>query len=176
MDYRTKDRFSFSRKDGKFIADISVVRPWFVIIFFSVWLTFWTLAGISFFVDDDEVPLFFRLVIWPLGWLFAFRILIWFLAGREVITISASSLTLDVIAVIRFRRRTYPIRKLQGVSVIAYDGPRRESKASRSILGRPGLAFQIDDQAVEFGFGLSVAEAKLVYDALIRFLPRYPGG
>ena len=70
-------------------------RSWFTLLFFSIWLVFWTLGGglaIATLLSDPQLFIALWLVGWALGWVYAAATIAWQLTGKSQVTIANGAL------------------------------------------------------------------------------------
>jgi hypothetical protein len=153
---------------GVLRISIPAKRRWFLILSLILWLSMWLYAGIAATgtqITREGEPPFFRLiwlVFWAAGSLFALYALLWMLAGREVVRVAGSEISLrreilglgrsrefDAAAVRNFRSSVVPFNPWDPSSALMFWG-----------LGGGTITFDYGPRTYRFGAGLDEAEAK----------------
>src|SRR5438105_15484135 len=80
---------------------IPVKKNWFTILFTGAWLGIWVVSELSVagmlvarLPKVADAFMIFWLTGWTIGGLFVFRVFLWNISGREIITIGQGTLTI----------------------------------------------------------------------------------
>ncbi len=113
----TERTFVITRERRAISIQIQAAKNWFFLVFGTIWLTGWTIGGITtigaLIGGRDDWPL---LVLWLCGWVvgetFVSLAILWTAFGEEIISIREGSFE-HVRHIFGFgRRRSIPLRKL----------------------------------------------------------------
>jgi hypothetical protein len=179
----TKPRFSMSRAGAALTVSVPARRNWFVIIFLIAWLGIWTMGGAAAgaeLLDPDRGPerafLFFWLIGWLCGELYAIAIVMWQLAGREELTFSGSNVRHRVAAAGLGRTRDFDgaaIKRLRSAPQLS--SPWMDQTRWMPPLfggGHGGIAFDYGAKTYRVGAALDEAESALVLAEVQKQFPR----
>ena len=163
-------------------AVISARRSWFVILFLTAWLGGWFFGEVraaeELFRNDDKTPsgfLAFWLAGWTVGGVYAAGVLLWQLAGREIITLSATTL-LHRIEVFGFGHgreyRVSAVRHLRSTDYAANLVSNQSAWFPPVTRGGAGpIAFDYGARTIRMGPALDEAEARMLVRELSTRLP-----
>ena len=164
-------------KNGHTIEiQIPTKKNWFLIIFLSVWMGGWFM-GETFAITqlfNDETPLFantfllFWLTGWTVGGIFAVTILLWSVAGREIIRVENGIIEIGR-QIFDFKRsKMYHINEIKHFSINpTFDNDIWGLGYQRNLFGLKGgvLKFDYGMKTLKFGGGIDEAEGRLLIDA-----------
>ncbi len=115
-------RFSLESIPGGVQAIVPARRNWFVLLFMIAWLVGWFFGEISaigqLLSPNEKAPQLFMaawLTGWTIGGVFAFCAVLWQLAGRELISITSSSLEHRIETLGIARSRVYKIGEIKNL-------------------------------------------------------------
>ena len=156
---------------------IPVKRIWVVIIFFCFWLTGW-LAGevlaiweVLSTAGGDSVNSF--ILIWLAGWtvggFVVFKILLWNLMGKEILTFEQGQLTINRVGSLFFKPKVYDLNEVKNIRILQNlnnypQWGRRNSFGPFDIGGT--IAFDYGLKTIKFGAKLEEPEAKHILQLL----------
>jgi hypothetical protein len=155
---------------------IPAKRNWFVIIFLGFWLCGWLFGElfVSFTVfgvfKGNPISLF--MLIWLIGWtvggFFAFRILLWNLTGKEIITVGQGVLKIDKRGVLIFKAKTYDLNEVKKIRVqdenIGFGPFGRRNDFG--YMGGGTIRFDYGLRSVKFASSIDEAEARSIIEKL----------
>lgn len=155
-------------------------RNWFVVVFMTAWLCGWAFGEIAvigaLFGEGPPGALSLFLVVWLVGWtvggLFAVYIVLWMLAGQEIVLLRPDALVVKRNVLGIGKRRAYDITKVERLRVVESDsGSQRPGSRApgRGMFGR--IAFDYGPKTVRFGASIEPGEARMLVDKLQE---RYP--
>jgi hypothetical protein len=124
-------------------------------VFFAVWLSFWTVAGISAahsLQRHFSLFLCFWLVGWASGELAVTYVILYAIAGREVIVANSETLTCRTEIFGFGLAKSYLVREMRNLRFQPESGVGKGRRASR-------IAFDYGAKTVTFGADLDEAEA-----------------
>ena len=172
---------------------IPVHRRWYLILFLSVWLIFWTgaelgvggtmLAGLvrlltgNIGMADLGGGLFMLiwLTFWTVGGAFAIYALVWQIKGQEKVTVNNEGLTVCYELGSWERSKTYLKKHLLNLRVSP------ESLAYNSLrgglrfwgIGGGVIAFDYGAKTVRFGSSVEEAEGNMILSEIQQHFPEY---
>lgn len=142
---------------------ISIPSKWsWVILFFAVWISLWTIGGISAARSlQRHFSLF--LCFWLAGWTFGeFAVMyaiLYAIGGREVIFASSGTLTCRTEIFGVGLAKSYQVREMRNLRFQPEAGVGKSHRASR-------IAFDYGAKTVTFGADLDEAEATALIDRI----------
>ena len=165
-------------KNGNSIEfQIPAKKNWFIIIFLTAWLGGWFM-GETFAIGElfnSDTPVFanafllFWLTGWTVGGLFAITILLWSIAGQEIIKIENGILEIGRQIFSLKRIKKYQITELRHLSI----NPTADNDVwgmgyQRNLFGLKGgvLKFDYGLKTLKFGGGIDEAEGRLIIETL----------
>lgn len=153
-------------------------KRFFTALFLVFWLGMWAIGEMSAInqiagSDSPEPFLIFWLGAWTLGGVFAGAVLAWSLGGREVVTITASSLSIAQRVFGIGRTKSYDVSQVHRLRVSPTTFSMSDPRAAMQFWGIGGglIAFDYGASTVNFGVGIDEAEAQTIVD---RVRPRIP--
>jgi len=159
------------------VITIPAKKNMFMILFFCVWIVGWffgetTVSGNIFSGNTGGAGAFEILWLcgWTLGGAFALNILIWNLFGKEIITFSQGTLTIQRKGTIFFRAKTYDLneaRNFRAEQVPQYDNYYRNRSLSNAFNPNNGtIKFDYGMQTIRFADNMDEAEANYILEKL----------
>jgi hypothetical protein len=166
------------------ITDLQIIIPakrnWFIILFIGAWLGGWLFGEIfalgsvaGFFIGRSPAGLFilFWLIGWTVGGFFAFRMFLWNLSGKEIITIGQDRLTIDKSGALLFKAKIYDLNEVKNIRAqddnLGGGGPFGVRSSGFGVFNTGGtIRFDYGLQTVKFAGGIDEAEAKFILDKL----------
>ncbi|MFL6727970.1 MAG: hypothetical protein ACJ8FS_15875 [Sphingomicrobium sp.] len=171
-------RFIRERVDGVEQLRIPMRRNWFVLIFLSVWLTFWTFGGIAAgagAVTDGNLFVAVWLVFWAFGWVFAATTIALQIGGSEIIRVIGRDLEISIGAGRWRRRKLYRgdrIRNLQTSDPNPMGWPFRAQRMPFPGMTQSGsIKFDYGAKTVRAAGSVDEAEGRMILDWLRPKLP-----
>lgn len=149
----------------------------FVIVFFFIWLTAWTVAGLSWIVkliatlDPSVLPL---LIGWSLAWLMSGSFLAWMLTGRETLRLVGANLEVTREIMGYELQRLFAGQEIRQIATrvpfrfpgcVFFPSPIRLSGNSGSV------HFSYRGRSYELAYGMNTVEAAAIADWLRERLP-----
>jgi hypothetical protein len=118
------------------------------LIFFLIWITFWTFGGVM-----------------------AFKSLLWNLIGKEIITVDQVSLTIDKKGALLFKKRMYDINQVKSIRVqeddTSNDGFFSRRRTDFGFAAYEGtIRFDYGLKTIKFAVEIDEAEAKFIIEEL----------
>jgi hypothetical protein len=138
---------------------IAIPSKWsWVIVFFAVWLSFWTIAGISAAHNlQRHFSLF--LCVWLVGWTFGelavTYAILYAIGGREVVQANSDTLTVRTEIFRLGLAKSYRVHEMRNLRFQPEAGAAKGRRASR-------IAFDYGANTVSFGSDLDEAEATML--------------
>lgn len=159
------------------IVEIPVKRNWPVLLFMVVWLTGWAfgeLLAIRELLSFDtpligNIFLLFWLAGWTIGGGFAFNMILWQLAGKEVISVGRDYLTIKKSSLGLGRRKKYETGSIKNIELIPGKNktlPGRMGKINVPGKTGGGIKFNYGKKIVYFARDLNKREVQTVYDRM----------
>ena len=158
---------------------IPAKRNWFVILFLGAWLGGWFMGEIfalgavtgQLGGNIGGFFLLFWLIGWTVGGFFAFRVFLWNLRGKEIITVAQNSLTIDKVGAFLFKPKVYDLGEVKNVriqdDVSGFGGMFGGRRNDFNTFNKGGIIrFDYGLQTVRFASGIDEAEAKFIIDKL----------
>ncbi len=177
-----KPSFTVEPTTAGLAVTMPATRIWFVLPFMFVWVTMWSIGGITAVSellrpgDHDRAFLAFWLVGWLFGELFAVAIILWQVNGRELLLVSSTSLTHTFKAAGLSRTREYEAAAITNLRapVQAFAPFMSYAGAFPPIFGYSfgSIAFDYGAKTYRIGSGLDEAEARLVMHHIGKYFPR----
>jgi hypothetical protein len=166
--YRTGNSLEFQ---------IPTKKNWFIIFFLSIWMCGWFM-GESFAIGQvfsNDTPLFANLflLVWLVGWtvggFFAIAMLLWTVAGQEIIKVDNGILELGR-QIFSFKKsKKYHINEIRFMRI----NPSAENDIwstgyQRNFFGLKGGVLKLDYglKTLKFGGGIDEAEGRLIIETL----------
>ena len=158
---------------------IPAKRNWFLIIFLGAWLGGWlmgelfAIAAISGLLGRNPAAPFimFWLIAWTVGGFFAFRVFLWNLTGKEMITVGQGRIAIEKKGALLFKPKIYDLNEVKNIRVQeekseygGFFGGRRNSFGAFNSGGT--IRFDYGLQTVKFAGGIDEAEARYILDKL----------
>ena len=177
--------FSGNATISEFEGNLEVVIPtkknWFIVAFISFWLCCWAVAEIMVLgmllgfgpvggIGFASLFMLGWLCMWTIGGLFALRIFLWMLTGREVLIFGQGYLTTKKAGLLFHPRKTYAINDIQNLKV--EESPQvnlfwGSSRNYLSYLVPPGtIRFDYGFKTIKVGSGLDAPEAQSILEKL----------
>jgi len=139
-------------------ADLQISMPpkrsW-VILFFVVWLTFWTYAGIQAghsLINHFSLFLSVWMIGWAVGELFVSYTILYAVGGREIILANSETLTRRITLFGLGWSKSYLVHEMRDLRFQPETGGGRSRRASR-------IAFDYGAKTISFGQEVEEAEA-----------------
>jgi len=164
-------------------AAVPARRNWFVLLFMCAWLVGWAFGEVSVIGEllspSEKTPKLF-LLAWLAGWtvggLFAVGTVLWQLAGKEIISVSASTLEHRIEAFGIGRSRMYKLAEVKNLRATDYSANpfTNQSAWFPPVVGSGfgPVAFDYGARTFRLAPALEEAEAKLLVERLSPRLPR----
>ncbi len=179
-------RFTVESTSEGLCAVLPARRNWFVVLFLCAWLVGWVFGEVTaihqLLSPSENSPRLFMLawlVGWTLGGAFALAAVLWQLAGREVISVSAATLMHRVEAFGLGWSRAYKASEVKALRATEYASNPFTSQAAWfppvTGSGFGPVAFDYGARTLRLGAALEEAEAKLLVEKLAARLPRRLG-
>jgi len=172
-------RAVFNDTVGGLEISIPTRRNWFIILFLGAWLGGWvfgecfalgSLTGILGKMGSADLFMLFWLCGWTVGGFFAFRMFLWNLNGKEVISIGQGQLTLDKKGALFFKAKTYDLKDAKDFRVqnddYSYNGFGGLRGNNFWTMNMGTIRFDYGLQTVKFAGGIDEAEAKFILKSL----------
>lgn len=164
-------------------AVIPARRNWFILLFLIAWLGGWFFGEVSaageLLNPKDKTPsgfLAFWLLGWTIGGVFCFGTVLWQLAGREVLTVSASALVHRVEVFGLGWSRAYRATDVKNLRATDYSSnPFTNQRAWFPPVGGSGygpIAFDYGARTIRVAPALEESEARMLVRELAQRLPR----
>ena len=147
----------------------------FVPIFFTFWLCGWAFGEVSaltMLLKGGFASFFmlFWLAGWTAGGLFALRALVWYVAGKEIITVGQGELTIDKKNLIFYKAKTYSLNDARRFRVRDYKPAGTALFGRRNDLGgfsQTGtIQFDYGMKTIKCAAGVDDAEATFILQKL----------
>jgi hypothetical protein len=170
-------RFVIEVADGAEQIRIKARRNWFALPLLVVWLSWWTVGGITMVPPLTEGFQIFQLVwlaIWAAGWLFAAITIVWQLVGVETIRMIGGDLELGYAMAGVTRRRLYRGSEISGLAPVAADIFSRMYSAYPPFLiwvKAGSVKFDYGSRTIHAAAGLDDAEGRMIVEHLRKRLP-----
>ncbi len=161
-------------------------RSWGAIVFLCVWLGGWAFGELTVLQElmappenGDRPDLF--LMVWLAGWTLGgvcvLGTILWQLAGREVITLDATTLTHRVTLLGLGRTRAYKVTEVKNLRATERSATERVADQASWFpplagAGHGPVAFDYGARTYRLAGALDEAEAKLLVETLHKRLPR----
>lgn len=154
---------------------IPASRSLFLVIFLGVWLVGWAMGEVNALSQAlsgrmglPSPVLLFWLFLWTAGGLVALYVWLWRLAGKERILMGASTLRIKQDILGFGRTRVYELRKIRRLRVVplAAGSANRDVTAKLSGLAGGGIEFEYENRAIQFGFSIDEAVARMIVDRM----------
>lgn len=167
-------------------AVVPARKNWFVILFLCAWLVGWVFGEVTairqLLSPSDNSPHLFTLAWlagWTLGGSCALAAVLWQLAGREVISVSATTLMHRIEAFGLGWSRAYKTSEVKGLRATDYSSNPFTNQAAwfppLTGSGFGPVAFDYGARTLRVAAALEEAEAKLLVERLATRLPRKLG-
>jgi hypothetical protein len=165
------------------IFSIPARKQWFVVLFFPVWLTFWTFGGIAAIAALLTSPNLFILV-WLCGWLFgeAFALftILWMLGGKENIDVASQSI------IVRYQlfgmnySKEYATEYIHDLRVQPMTYPSTWGSRTRTSnvwgFNNGVIVFDYGSKTIRIAGGIDEAEGKQILATIVQAYPNYGTG
>ncbi len=156
------------------IITIPAKRNYFIMAFMIIWLTGWLFGGgtaISALFTSSEGGFQGFLTIWLFAWVFALlavlSTLLWYIMGKELITIDRGILTIKKAGAIFTRTKSYTIADTANFRIVATNTDGIWGRRNAIAYNAPGtIVFDYGMKSKNFGMGIDEPEA--IY--LVNFL------
>lgn len=153
---------------------IPAKRNYFIMAFMIIWLTGWLFGGgtaISALFTNDEGGFQGFLAIWLCAWAFGLvavcSTLLWFIIGKEVVTIDRGILTIKKVGAIFARTKSYSLADAANFRTVATNTDGIWGRRNNIAYNEPGaIVFDYGMKSKNFGMGIDEPEA--IY--LVNFL------
>jgi hypothetical protein len=159
---------------------IPAKRNWFIILFIGAWLGAWIMGeffalGMVTGLFSGRGPANLFILIWLIGWtvggFFAFRMFLWNLIGKEIITIGQGTLAVAKKGALLFKAKTYDLNEVKNIRAqednLAVAGPFGIRPGGFGAFNTGGtIRFDYGLQTVKFAGGIDEAEAKFILEKL----------
>lgn len=180
MEKPYKGRAKINETINEFIIEVPSKKNWFIIIFTTAWLYMWLVGEVvaigiltGMFGDNDggfATPfLLFWLTGWTVGGFFEIRILIWMIAGKEIISFSNTELRIHKRAMLLSKPKIYDIKKVKNLAVNPNTGNFLTNLYGINFWN-PGsqgnFKFNYDHKTVKMANGIDEAEAKYLLEKI----------
>jgi hypothetical protein len=158
---------------------IPAKRNLFIMLFFSVWLCGWvdgelsglgSLVGVGNGMGDANFFLLFWLVGWSLGGFVVINILIWYLIGKEIITIGNGEISIEKKGLLFFKKKIYDLNQVKKFRV------QEDFNLKSSFIGRRNVVtayantgairFDYGMKTIKFGMEIEEVEANFMLQRL----------
>lgn len=176
-----KARFAITPTlDGE-VLTIPARRYILQMAFYSVWLPFWTAAGLvslSGILNNFHPLIVFWLVGWALGWCVVALTLAWMLSGRQTLRFLGSDLELTTFILGHSRRRLFrgvDIRNLTAVAGAETRGRQRVPPTPILHAEFGSVRFNYGASTCSCAYGMNYAEAREIVGWLGKRLPKASG-
>jgi hypothetical protein len=129
-------------------------RSW-VLLFFAIWLTFWTYAGLQTgrtLLSHFDLFLVFWMIGWAFGELWAGYAILYGIGGREIILVNSETLTRTTKLFGLGWAKAYIVREMRDLRFQPEVGSGRSRRASR-------IAFDYGAKTISFAQDIEEAEA-----------------
>jgi hypothetical protein len=149
-----------------------------VIIFLGVWLCGWAFGEIFAIITvlgggtDTDIGVKAFMLVWLFGWTiggyFAFKMAIWSLIGKEIITVEHGQLTIDKKGAIFYSPKSYDVSDIKALRVQedVYDSNNRRNTVN-GFNNTGTIRFDYGMKTIKFGSGIDEAEAKAIIEKLV---------
>jgi hypothetical protein len=176
-------RFTIESTPDGLRAVVPARRNWLVVVFLCAWLVGWVFGEVTavqqLLSPSEKTPHLFLLawlVGWTIGGAFALVAVVWQLAGREVISVSAATLLHRIEALGIGWSRAYKASEVKNLRATEYLSTSFTNQAVwfPPLMG-PGfgpVAFDYGARTLRLGASLEEAEGKLLAERLATRLPR----
>lgn len=176
-------RAKIFRNGNDIEVQIPTKKNWFVIVFLTAWLVGWFIGEASvittLFFDDTpffaDAFLLFWLVGWTVGGTFCIAMLLWSIAGQEIIKVESGVIELGRQIFSLTKSKKYHINEVRYLTINPtpdYDIWGMGSQ--RNLFGLKGgvLKFDYGLKTLKFGGGIDEAEGRLLVQ-LLRANPNF---
>jgi hypothetical protein len=158
-------------------------KQWLLLIILPIWLCGWVFGEVSAIHKIMNDGLTISILIWIIGWtfggVFAILMILWQIAGKEIIEISNRSIFVSkTIFNIGFPTE-YSVRYLKDLRMSSIIIANNDSQWGRtcnsdySLMGYQKLAFDYGAITIRFGYGIDEAEAKQILNNIQQKYPQY---
>ncbi len=164
---------------------IPSTKNWFQTIFLGAWLVGWAFAEVftvsTVFGGGTAGAVDLFLIAWLIGWtvggVYAFGMFSWSLAGREIIAIGSSRLTIRHEVFGLARSREYVLSDIQKLRVNPHSSDTSGHGFFSSFWGPRGglVAFDYGPSTVRFGDAIEEAEASQLIEKIQSRVPSLAG-
>ncbi len=145
-------------------------KIWFTLIFLPLWLTGWAFGEISAIHQVMKNGFSVFMMIWLTGWTigggFAILMLLWQIAGQEIIQVSGQSIIVTkTIFNLGFPKEYNAgyVKDLRiSISITNENSQWGRNNSTNYLVGYPKLAFDYGAKTIQFGNGIDEAEAKQI--------------
>jgi hypothetical protein len=155
---------------------IPAKKNWLVIVFIAAWMGGWFFGFISVFGTmfdwNSTHTLNFFMLFWLVGWsvggLFAFRMLYWMIAGKEIITLEPGRLSIEKKGALFVRPKHFALSEVKNIRVQDDGlGSWPQYRRSNFNMSEGGMIrFDYGFKTVKFATGIDEAEAVYILDLL----------
>jgi hypothetical protein len=165
-----------------FSIEIPPKRNWVAIIFMTGWLGGWLMGeifalGIVFKAIQGQDSSFgsffvlFWLIAWTAGGFFAFKSLLWMIAGKEVINFKDDALTVDRKGALFYTPKTYNLREVKNFEInvpTRFNGlfGTNSNSSSWNLNGEGIFKFDYGLKTIKIGEGLDEAEGRYLLEVI----------
>jgi hypothetical protein len=181
MHYETlpEPRFAVEQVGGSEQIRVKARKQIFVLLFLPVWLTLWTMGGVTAvhqLLETGEWFLAFWLCAWAVGWVFAALTICWMIFGFETLRVVGGDLEIAQHMLRWSRRKLYPggqVRNLQ-----ASEPPlSARFQPSFPLWGMKSgtVRFDYGARTIYAAAGLDAAEGQMIVERLNKRLPASVG-
>jgi hypothetical protein len=172
-------RFAVETTDGYEQINIPARRNILVILFLSVWLTGWTVGGVSVIIVLVSKGFQPFLAIWLCGWAlgeaYVAVTLCWLLFGLEAIRVLGADLEVGYLMLGFARRRLFRGSEIRHLSSSAPSVIERYNRISLPFFIRNksgSVKFDYGARTIYLAAGLDESEGRLIVDFLRKRLPK----
>ncbi|SKB00362.1 hypothetical protein SAMN02745166_03128 [Prosthecobacter debontii] len=177
-------RHTVTEQADSLVFRIPPKRNIFMLGFLTLWLGGWVvgelMAPIGFFTAVQKNPgaAVFMLVwfcFWTVGGAFAIYTWLWLVKGCEVVTISATALSIKN-EIFRYgRTKHYDVSEIRDlrISPLVYNPYDFRSGLAFWGIGGGAIAFDYGFKTYRFGAGVDEAEARLILQTITSRLPQF---
>lgn len=153
---------------------IPTKKSWPAVIFLMAWLGGWLMGEVTAIsqIFDEDSPgfakafLFVWITMWTVGGGFALVVLLWLVAGREVIVVDSGILEIGRQVFNLKRSKKYDIKLIRHLAINPTAGVEVRDNRQRVPLGKGGvLKFDYGLKTVKFGGNIEEAEGRLLIEA-----------
>ena len=158
---------------------IPAKRNWFLVFFIGAWLCGWlmgelfAIASVTGLLGRNPAAPFimFWLIAWTVGGFFAFRVFLWNITGKEMITVGQGRIAIEKKGALLFKPKVYDLNEVKNIRVqeenSEYGGFYGSRRNALGIFNSGGtIRFDYGLQTVKFAGGIDEAEAKFILGKL----------